>query len=286
MFSVVQQLRALLVLGRISNFPTVWSNCLAAWLLNGGCCWVHFYRLCAGATLLYTGGMFLNDAFDAAFDRQHRAERPIPSGLITARAVGILGALFLLLGWLILLPLGPLAALAAFLLLAAIVIYDAIHKRLALAPLLMAGCRFLLYFLAASATRNRVCAPVIWNGLALATYVAGVSFLARGENTRAIIGRWPLALLFAPIVASVARNSNRDFVSWLATACLFAWVCWCLRKSFGSTGKAVGHSVAGLLAGIVLVDWSAVAQPANGFSFVFVGLFVFAWILQRTIPAT
>ena len=29
-------LRTLLVLGRASNLPTVWSNCFAGWLLGGG----------------------------------------------------------------------------------------------------------------------------------------------------------------------------------------------------------------------------------------------------------
>ena len=38
----------------------------------------------------------------------------------------------------------------AALLAGAIVLYDALHKALALSPVLMAGCRFLLYPLAAS----------------------------------------------------------------------------------------------------------------------------------------
>ena len=56
--------RTLLVLGRVSNLPTVWSNCLAAWLLNFGAAWNNFYVLLAGTTMLYVGGMYLNDAFD------------------------------------------------------------------------------------------------------------------------------------------------------------------------------------------------------------------------------
>ena len=71
-------LRALLVLGRVSNLPTVWSNCLAAWWLAGGGTVERLPFLLLGATLLYTGGMFLNDAFDADFDNQYRKERPIP----------------------------------------------------------------------------------------------------------------------------------------------------------------------------------------------------------------
>ena len=143
------QFRTLLVLGRISNLPTVWSNCLAAWLLNGGESWKNFYVLSAGATSLYIGGMFLNDAFDVAFDRQHRQERPIPSGQITARAVWLIGGGMMLLGWLLMLMLGLTVALFALLLVGAIILYDAVHKRTAFAPLIMSlvslpalcGCR-------------------------------------------------------------------------------------------------------------------------------------------------
>ena len=72
--------RALLVLGRVSNLPTIWSNCLCGWLIGVGyigiepidwrmIAWVGF-----GATALYLGGMYLNDACDVAFDREHRKE--------------------------------------------------------------------------------------------------------------------------------------------------------------------------------------------------------------------
>src|SRR5213596_1799456 len=76
--------RTWLVLGRVSNLPTVWSNCLAGWWLGGGGNFAKLPFLIAGVTLLYIGGMFLNDAFDEQFDRQHRKERPIPSGQISA----------------------------------------------------------------------------------------------------------------------------------------------------------------------------------------------------------
>ena len=88
--------KALLLLGRVSNLPTVWSNCLAAWLLAGAALVESadvqgFAWLIAGATLLFLAGMFLNDAFDVQFDREHRPERPIPSGAISGKAVWVLG---------------------------------------------------------------------------------------------------------------------------------------------------------------------------------------------------
>ena len=66
--------RTLLVLGRASNLPTVWSNCIAGWWLGGAGGSMTLFQLCLGGTLLYLGGMYLNDAMDAAFDRQHYGE--------------------------------------------------------------------------------------------------------------------------------------------------------------------------------------------------------------------
>src|SRR5262245_59426154 len=93
-------LRAWLELARVSNLPTVWSNVLAAWLLAGGTwTWGPLAWLLAGASLIYTGGMFLNDAADVKFDREHRRERPIPSGRISLAQAWVAGLGFLLVGF-------------------------------------------------------------------------------------------------------------------------------------------------------------------------------------------
>src|SRR5476649_1795380 len=85
--NLAPQLRTLLVLGRVSNLPTVWSNCLAGWWLGGGGNYRKLPLLLLGLSALYIGGMYLNDAFDEDFDRQRRPERPIPSGKISAARV-------------------------------------------------------------------------------------------------------------------------------------------------------------------------------------------------------
>lgn len=273
-----------LVLGRVSNLPTVWSNCLAAWLLAGGGSWERFATLCAAATLLYSGGMFLNDAFDAAFDRQYRPERPIPSGLVSRRAVGTWGAAMLGLGWLAGLALGPAAGAYGFGLLAAIVIYDAAHKRTPWAPLLMCACRFLLYLMAASAALGPAGAPVLWRALALAAYVAGLSCIARGESLPLAASRWPIALLLMPLALGLA-TTRRDagLHLWLSAAALAAWLAWSLRHGFLRGPANFSRGVAGLLAGITLVDWLALGGRGG---LVFVGLFLLALLLQRVAPAT
>jgi UbiA prenyltransferase family protein len=282
----VGYLRVLLVLGRVSNLPTVWSNCLAAWLLASGGSWGRFATLCLGATLFYSGGMFLNDAFDARFDRQYRPERPIPSGRISPRVVWRCGAATLGLGWLTILLLGRSGGAFALALLLAIVIYDAIHKRTPWAPVLMAVCRFLLYLMAASMAKEGVSTTVVWRALALSAYVVGVSYVARCESRPGAISRWLLALLSGPIVLAMVLGTIDQTCTWAVAVLLGAWMAWSLRRGLFRAAGGLSSSVAGLLAGIVLVDWLAAASLGQGRSPVFIGLFLLALILQRVAPAT
>src|SRR5476651_1434795 len=142
------RLRTLLILGRVSNLPTVWSNCLAGWWLSGGGNFSSLLFgeignlwklpcLLLGISALYTGGMFLNDAFDADFDRQRRASRPIPSGAISLKTVWRFGWAWLALGIFCLLFLGKIAGALAIVLAVCILIYNAAHKYITASPWLM-----------------------------------------------------------------------------------------------------------------------------------------------------
>src|SRR5476649_102240 len=87
--NLARQLRTLLILGRVSNLPTVWSNLLAGWFLAGeGSSREFLFPLLLGSSFLYVGGMYLNDFCDADFDARYCPERPIPAGKISRRAVG------------------------------------------------------------------------------------------------------------------------------------------------------------------------------------------------------
>lgn len=280
-------LRALLVLGRVSNLPTVWSNCLAGWLLGGAGDLSIFLRLGAGATLLYLGGMFLNDAFDAEFDRQRRTERPIPSKTISLRSVWIWGASLLVGGAALLLPLSNLTALLTLVLAGSIVLYDAIHKLVAFSPVLMAACRFFLYLVAASTGENGVTGLAVWSALALAAYIVGLSYLARRESTAGAFSCWPLLFLGAPIGLAVLVNDGGYLqTAGLLAAILGLWMIRCLRSTLGRTDRQIGRTVSGLLAGIVLVDLLAVADAPRELALVFLLLFTAALLFQRLVPAT
>ncbi len=72
------------MLARVSNLPTVWTNVLVGNRVGRRAHHRHG-RLCLAiaVSLLYMAGMYLNDAFDARWDAQHRPERPIPAGDVT-----------------------------------------------------------------------------------------------------------------------------------------------------------------------------------------------------------
>jgi 4-hydroxybenzoate polyprenyltransferase len=283
--TLTKRFGVLLVLGRVSNLPTVWSNCLAAWLLSGAGPWPRFFFLTLGATLLYTAGMFLNDAFDADFDRQYRPERPIPSGLISPRTVWVVGCSLLLLSWLALVPLGTTTILFGASLAGLIVLYDAIHKHTIFAPIFMAGCRFLLYLLAGCSADTGFSSALLLCALALAAYITGISYLARGESLQGAAPLWSVALLFVPSITAVAFRSTAQILVIPVLALEVGWILWCLRGPWLHPKRPISHGVAGLLAGIVLVD-SLAAVNLAAYRVAFLGLFVLALLLQRLAPAT
>jgi hypothetical protein len=280
-------LRALLVLGRVSNLPTVWSNCLAGWWLGRGGEYITLLQLMVGASALYIGGMYLNDACDADFDRQHRQERPIPRGVISLAQVWILGTMWLLLGIGLLAPHSGKSAILTLLLVGAILLYDAVHKLVAFSPVLMALCRFLLFLLAASFGQFEIDGLVIWSGLVLAGYIVGLSYIARRESTQGVIGFWPLLPMAAPLVLAYIVNAgpHRDNARLLSLV-LILWVLKSLKPLWRAAHRNIGQVVSHLLAGICLVDLLAVADVPREIGLLFLGFFGLSLLFQRYIPAT
>jgi uncharacterized membrane protein len=281
--------RTLLVLGRVSNLPTVWSNCLAGWWLGGGGNFWKLPFLLFGVSFLYTGGMFLNDAFDEEFDRQRRAERPIPSGKIPAQLVWMFGFAQLALGILLLLFCGKTAGIAAILLALTILLYDFTHKIVTASPWLMGACRFWVYIIAGATGANGLNGFAIFCGVAMAFYVVGLSHVARRESFRGPVPFWPLLLLAAPILLALTMNSGayRASALWISIV-LTLWIIRCVRSVFLGGEINVGWIVANLLAGIVLVDWLAVAPQISHLTsaIVFLALFGLTKWLQKFVPAT
>jgi 4-hydroxybenzoate polyprenyltransferase len=174
--------RSYLLLARVSNLPTVWTNVLAASVVAlaplraPGLLWLG-----AAISLLYMGGMFLNDACDREFDAVARPDRPIPAGDVGAGEAAAIGGALLVAGEIVLAAGRPgwPAMLWSVVLVAAILYYEVRHKRDPLAPLVMGSCRGLVYVTVAAAVTRAVPPTVAGAALLMTLYVAALSWVAR-----------------------------------------------------------------------------------------------------------
>ncbi|MCC6231738.1 MAG: UbiA family prenyltransferase [Verrucomicrobiales bacterium] len=281
--------RPWLVLGRVSNVPTVWSNCLAAWLLGGGGPAWKLVLLGVAGTLVYVGGMMLNDAADASFDREHRPERPIPSGAVSVVDVWIISVGLLGLGLMVLSWVGPLPLRLGILLVLAVVLYDLAHKGIPGAPWIMALCRYLLFLVAGSASRDGITGEMVWCAMALGAYIVGLSYVARGESFGFVPGWWPWLALMVPIVMAGFLNAPTDWTH-SQVAMPVVWYVLVLVRAGSHLARggsdAAKKAVSAMLAGIVAVDVVAVMPSPSPWGLVFVGLWAATLLFQRRIPGT
>ena len=309
-------MRPWLHLARISNLPTAWTNVTAAWLLAGGALLdVRLAWLLLAASLIYTGGMILNDAADVAFDREHRKERPIPSGQVRASTAWAVSCGMLFAGGVIALGFGANLQITG-LLLGAVVFYDLYHKRWAGSVIVMGACRLLLYLMAASAVAPFSFASqklalsffgAAWHyetgplpagpmlvlpfALALGCYIVGITVAARLEHQNKALpvpaALLAFALLYTPAIVGALRfaaagGSPVQVLVLGVFALLVAFATHTLRQGGPAIGKAVGW----LLAGIVVVDALAIANVSAPLALAFVGLTPLLRLWQRWVAAT
>lgn len=282
-------------LSRISNLPTVWTNVLVGALLAGGSLAdPRLPLLMVALSLFYTGGMFLNDAFDREFDALHRPERPIPSGQVSARQVFSFGFGMLALGMVVVAGvagvsagLSPWRALASGAALgAAIVFYNAHHKNNPLSPLVMGLCRVLVVVTAAYSMAAVLPGAVILAAAALLCHLIGLTYIAKQEHLDRIGSLWPLGFLALPLLYGVVLAWSAPVV-WLPLALYLAVLAFALsllrRRARGDVPRAVVTLIAGMsvLDGVMLAgagQWLPCALA--------IGAFVLTLVLQRWVSGT
>lgn len=296
----MKTLHAWLELARISNLPTVWTNVLAGWLLAGGSWdWEPLTWLLVGGSLLYSGGMILNDAADVKYDRTHRPERPIPSGrasllVVWSVAVGMMatgGAMFV---W----GAGACPWLTAALLIA-IVAYDLYHKQWAGSVFVMGSCRTLLYLAAASSVTGTLSwsehHETIMKAIALGGYIVGLSLVARHEARAHQVSRGRAQWiqmgvgcmgLFAPVVIGIwYAGWHREWIPVIFAVDLCAVIVLAIYW-MRMNAKWIGKSVGLLLAFVPLVDALAVAPSRIIVAVIFLMIVPLLMLAQRKIAAT
>ena len=286
-------IKVALCLGRVSNLPTVWTNCLVgAGLSNNFIFDYRIFLLLLSMSLLYVSGMFLNDAFDYLIDVKERPCRPIPSGQVpraTVFAWGILLMLFGLLCFFLSLiteeaNLGGLGSTISVLSLCALIVfYDWQHKENPLSPFLMGACRGGVYLTAGLVYVSTLNSELILAALIGFLWVVGITFLAKQE-TQKRTQLWPVLFLMAPIVYGMAKISVGESV-WLMI--LFLLLTVIVYAVFHFRKGSCGITIATLIAAISLLDGLLLAS--NGFelaALLAVCVMLLTLVLQRFIPAT
>ena len=205
--------------------------------------------------------MFLNDAFDRAFDAKARPERPIPSGEVSAAQVYAVGFAMLAAGVAMLAWVGygfePFTqwrpVLAGIALAAAITFYNWHHKDNPLSPLVMGVCRLLVYVAAAYAVASILPRPVFVAAIVLLCYLIGLTYSAKQEHLDRLGAIWPLAFLAAPVGYGIWL-AFRQTAAVLPLLLFIGWTLYALwllrRRAKGDVPRAV----VSLIAGIALLD--------------------------------
>ncbi len=282
--------RSWLVLGRVSNLSTVWSNTLCAWILGGGNDLRTLGFLLAGMSLLYVGGMYLNDFYDVDFDTQFRPVRPIPAGKVKRVSVLIATVVVFALGSLCVLLSHKDALLYGFILIGLIVLYTIIHKQTIAGVPVMAACRTLIYLAVGAASPTGI-TPTIWGaGMIMFFYVLGITALARNESNSLKVSAAGSAFLICPLIGVIyvaGPPYHPAFPIYLLILAL--WMARTFSKARAGGQLIIGKTIGPLLAGICLMDLAIlssmhlVALPILG---TILGFFVIAMIAQKRIPAT
>lgn len=324
------RLVALLATARIANVPSVIINVLTGMFLMGLIFntdrpdWDRqtIFPIIA-ACCLYVAGNFLNDWYDVTWDREHRPERAIPSGLFPRSLYLCIAIVLVIAGAAMSWRVSKTVFFTYAIISCLVIAYTLLHKRHAFSIWIMGACRAGLYVLGLGAMSAgfRVLRDILtswpdWKGVAFAgmillpllgmlTYIAGISLLARYESRPAELGsmKWIAALLLLfPLFTHLSYWVGSQYLifslstTWVGIFGIFPFLCWTLFVV--CTKASVGQKVARLLAGIALVDslsWLSVgfafyAMFRNDtlfyFSFAPIAAFFLALLLQKLAPAT
>lgn len=289
------RLRTALRLGRVSNLPTVWTNTLAGAVLAGATDFgAQFAVMLLAFSFFYTGGMFLNDAFDADIDARERPERPIPSGEISRREVFGFASGLMLAGVALLAYVGMVMpprtgmwpAIAGLALAATVAYYNWNHKDNLFSPVVMGLCRVLVY-VAAGLCFTTTLKPELWIGAVLMLcYLIGLTYVAKQENLAEVKNLWPLLFLGVPVLYGAwMLLDNRMLLLFWSLFCAWTLVAlWFLRRR--GPGD-IPRAVVSLIAGISLLDAVLIAASGSvSLAVLALAGFVVTLFFQRYISGT
>jgi len=277
---------AVLELCRVSNLPTVISNCVAGSLVAEGILGLALIFVLIGASLVYSGGMVMNDAVDFRYDKEFKKDRPIVSSKISLFSSWQLAILFLVSGS-VFLGIGSTSYFWVALLIISIIFYNVFHKKFGITIYVMGFCRSLLYFIAGY-TISLSNSVILW-GLVLGLYTAGITLVARGEDTDQKVKMIGIILLTAPVFLSIycsLVSLNLIVPIIFSSSALIVLILYSLRIMNSENPGKIGKAVSLLIAGMCIVDSMAVSSVIGYQGLLFIFGVPIVLIFQRKIAGT
>lgn len=286
---------------RISNSPTIISNVMVGLALA-----IHSHTAEWGNTLtpprldflkplivvsfalllVYFSGMIFNDAIDAKWDKKHRPDRPIPSGLIKRRDAWLTASFMLGCG-VLLSGMNQTSMFFALLLAGAVIGYTFLHKWLVPAMAFMSMSRVLVFVVAMTALKQP---PPIGHLLgfciAIGIYTALLTFVGRQEHKDESTHAWLVWLMVLPPIIPIVMYGELHEFGWIMLVVYFAWMLLSWREFRPSTNQPIS-GMHKLLAGFCLLDCVLIASLGE-LSIMIVSLicFVFTVVSHRRIMGT
>lgn len=241
---------------------------------------------------LYSGGVVMNDVFDADLDAVERPERPIPSGLITRWEAARLGMILLVAGVFCAYLVSPMSGVIAFVTAVTAVFYDKYAKHNAFfGPLFMGLCRGLNLLLGISIIYTAL-GEYWFLGIVPVIYIAAITTISRGE----VHGGKSTTMYMSGVLYLVAMVSILYIASWrdeLMMTVIFVIV-WAaavflpLRNAIKRPeGRMIGKAVkAGVLALILMNAAWASAFGSTYLALIIVMLLPLSILLAKVFAVT
>ena len=199
---------------RPANLVTAAADVIAGYLVSGGRSEALGW-LIGASVCLYAGGVVLNDYFDRDLDSEERPERPLPQGLVSARAAAVLGGVLLSSGVASGFYVSTITGVIAVCIAIAVLLYDAVAKDQSLGPVVMGTCRALNLLMGLAAAPALLGHTWLLMLLPLA-YIGGVTLLSRGEvfgGSRT--GSAAMLVLLSFVVAGIVVMQGVSVERWM-----------------------------------------------------------------------
>ena len=292
-------LRTWLQLFRAPNLYTVPGDPLAGYVLAAyGAFEAEVFYAVGASVCFYAAGLLDNDLADLAEDRVERPNRPLPSGAANPRAVAVVAAVLVAIGFLLAAKLGAAALIVAAGVVISVAVYNHVTKHLPIIGALNMGvCRGLSVLLGAAAAPHgellwRLLAagrlnPLLIAGALVTLYIAAVTHLSRFETKAKSppLAKWlPGCALLAGEALFLAQVHTATF--WSTTAIFsvavlsaFAVAIHLARDASAPVPPCIGQLIRLLL----LVQTAFCAAAGTVESSLCAALLLIAWPVSRAV---